>query len=57
MKPTQGDDMGITIRGNGLKANTPRRMGKANFLNKPEECKHGKMVVHCAPCFKDAKTS
>ena len=25
--------MGITIRGNGLKANTPRRMGKANVLS------------------------
>ena len=29
--------MGITIRGNGLKANAPRRMGKANFLNKKME--------------------
>ena len=47
--------MGITIRGNGLKANAPRRMGKANFLNKPDECKHGKMIIHCAPCFKNAK--
>ena len=25
--------MGITIRGNGLRANTPRRMGKANVLS------------------------
>ena len=25
--------MGITIRGNGLKANTPGRMGKAKFLS------------------------
>jgi len=30
-------------------------MGSANFLNKPEECKHGKMIFHCAPCFKNAK--
>ena len=31
-KAAKERDMGITIRGNGLKANTPGRMGKANFL-------------------------
>ena len=24
-------------------------------IGKPEECKHGKWIVHCAPCFKNAK--
>lgn len=48
--------MGITIRGNGLKANTGGRMGNAKFLNKVPDnsgrfCRHGVEIVLCGPCW------
>ena len=53
--------MGITIRGNGLKANTGGRMGTAKFLNKVPDnsgrfCKHSVEIVLCRPCFKNANS-
>jgi len=49
--------MGITIRGNGLKSNTPNRMGKAKFLNNKPTCKHGVEIVLCGPCWSAQRNS
>jgi len=46
--------MGITIRGNGLKANAPRRMGKANFLS--PEIKNKAVAEPTHNCIENAVT-